>query len=176
MFKEREFYLHLVPTSGRVILGDGKSSLQIKGVGTIKCEIGSNILSIDNVRWVPDLSESVYSLFLHIQCPGHRVSSSFEDGLMIFFPDLSAQAIVGANDIYLDAVPYSESLLSVQVDDQVAFPIQDQSICNHITQFQSDIDIESSKIDNVLLSLRQYHNEVKTKRQLTWKYQLVFAD
>jgi hypothetical protein len=54
MFKEREIFSHIVPTSGRVILGDGKTILQIKGVGTIKCKIGSNILSINNVRWEPD--------------------------------------------------------------------------------------------------------------------------
>jgi hypothetical protein len=35
MFKEREFFSHLIPTTGRVILGDGKTSLQIKGVGTV---------------------------------------------------------------------------------------------------------------------------------------------
>jgi len=154
-----------VPTSGRVILGDGKTSLPIKGAGTVQCKIGSNILSINNVRWVPDLSESVYSLYLHIQCPGHRVSSSFENGLTIYFPEFHTQAIVGTTDIYLDTVPCYE-VMSTSVDLQEIDTTPVSSTCNHITQFQMDIDIESSKIDQLLLSLRRYYNDVKTKRQL----------
>jgi hypothetical protein len=122
-------------------------------------------LSINNVRWVPDLSESVYSLFLHIQCPNHRVSSSFENGLTIYFPEFHTQAIVGTTDIYLDAVPCYE-VMSTSVDLQEIDTTPVSSTCNHITQFQTDIDIESSKIDQLLLSLRRYYNDVKTKRQL----------
>jgi hypothetical protein len=54
------------PAAGHVLLGDGKTSLSIKGVGTVKYKIGSNILRIENVRYIPDLAESIYSLFLHI--------------------------------------------------------------------------------------------------------------
>jgi len=66
MFKEREFFDDIKPTTGQVILGDGKTTLPIKGIGTVKLRIADNVLSIDNVRFVPDLSESIYSLFLHI--------------------------------------------------------------------------------------------------------------
>jgi hypothetical protein len=62
-----------------------------KGVGTVKCSVDGNILLINNVRWVPDLLESIYSLFLPIQCPKHGISPSFEDGLFLFFFHLSRQ-------------------------------------------------------------------------------------
>jgi hypothetical protein len=36
MFRDREFFLSLSPATGQVILGDGKTTLPIQGVGTIK--------------------------------------------------------------------------------------------------------------------------------------------
>jgi hypothetical protein len=73
MFKNREFFETLHPASGNVFLGDGKTVLAIKGIGTVKCRIGDHILQIEDVRYIPDLAESIYSLFLHIQCPGHYI-------------------------------------------------------------------------------------------------------
>ncbi len=52
-----------------------------------------------------DLGESIYTLFLHIKCPGHSLKSSFDSGLDIVFPECSTKAIIGHDDIYLDAVP-----------------------------------------------------------------------
>jgi hypothetical protein len=63
MFRDREFFLSLSPATGQVILGHGKTTLPIQGVGTIKLRIGAHILLVDNVRFVPGLSESIYSLF-----------------------------------------------------------------------------------------------------------------
>jgi hypothetical protein len=31
------------------MLGDGKTSLMIQGVGTVKCKIGNNVLTLENV-------------------------------------------------------------------------------------------------------------------------------
>jgi hypothetical protein len=104
MFKEREFFETLLPTSGTVLLGDGKTTLSIKGVGTVKCKIGSNILVLHNVRYILDLSESTYSFFLHIQSANHKFESSFEDGLHVIFPDFKTKAVIGFHDIYLDAL------------------------------------------------------------------------
>jgi hypothetical protein len=39
MFKEHEFFDTLLPASGRVNLGDGKTVLDIKGIGTVQCKI-----------------------------------------------------------------------------------------------------------------------------------------
>jgi hypothetical protein len=64
MFKELEFFESLVPAQGKVILGDGKTSLSIKGIGTIKLLIEGKELLVENVRYIPELSESIYSLFL----------------------------------------------------------------------------------------------------------------
>ncbi len=36
MFKDREFFETISPASGTVLLGDGKTTLSIQGVGTIK--------------------------------------------------------------------------------------------------------------------------------------------
>ena len=55
------------------------------------------------MRYVPDLAESIYSLFLHVQLPGHGLESTFHEGLFINFPDFRSKAIIGKYDIYLDA-------------------------------------------------------------------------
>jgi len=105
MFKEFEFFTQLTPTQGQVILGDGKNTLLIHGIGTVTCQIGDHILNIEDVRYVPDLGESIYSLFRHIQTPNHSLHSSYEDGLTIIFPQFCTKATLGINDIYLDALP-----------------------------------------------------------------------
>jgi len=66
MFKEKEFFESLVPAKGSVILGDGTTRLPIQGVGTVVCHVGEHLLRIENVRFVPSLSESIYSLLVHI--------------------------------------------------------------------------------------------------------------
>ncbi len=80
MFREREFFTSLSSATGHVILGDGKTKLQIKGIGTVSCTIGDQLLTINNVRYVPDLAESMYSLFLQIQFPSHSLYSSHDEG------------------------------------------------------------------------------------------------
>ncbi len=91
-------------------MGDGVTRLKIQGVGTIKCQVGDHILSIDGVRYVPDLAESIYSLFLHIKCPSHGLCSSFDSGLDIVFPEFSTKALISHTDTYLDAVPLDVSI------------------------------------------------------------------
>jgi hypothetical protein len=71
MFRDIEFFESLSPARGDVILGDGITHLKIPGVGTIKCHVGDHIRSVDGVRYIPALAESIYTLFLHIKCPGH---------------------------------------------------------------------------------------------------------
>jgi len=161
MFKEREFFTTLTPTSGQVILGDGKSVVNIKGIGQVKCIINNETLLIDNVRFVPDLAESIYSLFVHIKQQQHGVYSSFDDGLFLKFPSFTTKAIVGRDDIYLDAVPFSvttDTNLNPSMESFV------QPCCRHIIQQSYTTDTLDQ--DNVLQSLRQYYADVKTKRQL----------
>ncbi len=69
MFRDLEFFESLSPASGDVILGDGVIRLKIQGIGTVKCKIGYHMLSIEGVQYIPDLAESIYSLFLHINVP-----------------------------------------------------------------------------------------------------------
>jgi hypothetical protein len=105
MFKEREFFTKLTPALGKVILGDGKTVLPIQGVGTVKCLVDVHELMIDNVRYTPDLSKSIYSLFLHIQHPRRGLHSSFEKGLFLTFPNFTTKALIGDHGIYIDMVP-----------------------------------------------------------------------
>jgi len=165
MFREREFFTTLVPTTGKVILGDGKTILPIQGVGQIRCIVGDQDLIIDNVRFVPDLAESIYSLFLHIKQQNHGVQSSFADGLYLKFPNFATKTIVGAADIYLDAQPHPENpnyqyVLPSSSTDAIVPLVY----CQHTTV--TDIESSSKSSDNLLKSLRQYYSEVKSKRQL----------
>jgi hypothetical protein len=50
MFNDRSFFQTLAPATGNVLLGDGKTSLSIKGVGTVYCRIGSQVLTIPKVK------------------------------------------------------------------------------------------------------------------------------
>jgi hypothetical protein len=166
MFKEPEFFLDMKPFEGSVILGDGTTKLPIQGIGTVSLTIDNHSLIIPDVRFVPTLSESVYSLLQHIRQPNHGLQSSFETGLHISFPGFSTAAIIGPHDIYLNAKPtntstgessYSSSLHST-VD---AFP----SVCRHILQETSNDVSDPKDLDNLLKSLRQYYDSVRTKRQ-----------
>jgi hypothetical protein len=165
MFKEAAFFDHIEPATGNVILGDGKTSLKNQGIGTIKLKFGDHILSVPNVRFIPDLSESIYSLFLHIRSPGHALHSSFSDGLSIVFPEFQTKAVIGHDDIYLDAVPISE-LTSANSTISTLSGSNSSDCCRHITQFQNEVKVEAAKADNLLIKLREYHKDVKTCRQL----------
>jgi len=109
MFWDQEFFSTLTPAKGNVILGDGITKVSIQGVGTVSCKIGSHILEIPNVRFVPGLSESIYSLHLHIKTPSHGLESSFEKGLYLQFPNFQTKAMIGEDDIYLDMLPMKAS-------------------------------------------------------------------
>ncbi len=85
MFREKEFFESITPATGHVRLGDGKTIIKISGVGTVECCIGDNILSINSVHYIPELSESIYSLFQHIQSPGHGLKSSLKMVYLLCF-------------------------------------------------------------------------------------------
>jgi hypothetical protein len=65
---------------------------------------------VEGVRYVPDLSESIYSLFVHFKCPRHGIHSSFEDGLQVSFPEFTTDVIIGENDINLNAIPGNDEI------------------------------------------------------------------
>lgn len=164
MFCERKFFSHMTPATGKIILGDGKTSIPIQGVGTVVCKVGNNNLTIENVRYVPDLSESVYSLFVHAQLPAHGVYSSFEEGLFLNFPNFRTKAIIGQDDIYLDALP-----LYLSSTFQPVLSFQDEQsllTCRHMKEFQENVLQETEYLDNILHQLRLFYQMVRTKRQL----------
>lgn len=170
MFKEREFFSHLIPASGRVLLGDGKAVLSIQGIGTVQCFIDGHLLTLENVRYIPDLSESIYSLFLHIQHPNHGLQSSFESGLFVSFPNFTTKALIGEHDIYLNMIPTTSNFQSKGgTSSNYLLPmvsIPEESVCINFKQFQSDIQRETDYFDNLLEELRHYYETVKTRHQL----------
>jgi hypothetical protein len=135
------------------------------GVGTVQCKFGDNTLEIPNARYVPGLSESIYSLHLHIKSPNHGLESSCEEGLFIRFPKFTTKAIIGDDDIFIDMIPIHAdgAQFSILI---VAQSPDTSNFCRHLTQLSSDIQQETSKIDNNLNDLRTYYSTIKTKRQL----------
>jgi hypothetical protein len=162
MFRDIEFFETLAPVAGNVILGDGKTSVPIQGVGSIRLCLDGHILSVPDVRYVPSLAENIYSLFCHIQCPDHGVHSSFSEGLFLVFPNFRSKAILG-DDIYVDAVP---CVTTAVYSDSTNNGDSTVSLCRNMSQFQDEIQLESNKVDNLLASLCRYYKDIKTKRQL----------
>jgi hypothetical protein len=169
MFCDHRFFKSIKPLSGKVILGDGKTSFDIQGIGTIQLKFGSDILTVENVRYVPTLAESINSLFVHIQCPGHALNSSFQDGMTIIFPTFQTKAILGHDDIYLNATPFNVPSISMDPESVLSSSSSTSApsnFCRHVTQFQDEVSSEVKKVDNLLVRLCQYYNDVKTRRQL----------
>jgi hypothetical protein len=135
-------------------------------VGTVKCFIGDQLLILDNVRYVPSLSDSIYSLFLHIKQPNYGLESSFEGGLFLIFPKFKTQAIIGHNNIYLDATPYPLSIANSFTDTSLSLLDTSMTVCRHIKRFQEDLEKESHSIDSLLQHLQKFYSTVKTKHQL----------
>jgi len=144
----------------------------IKGVGNIRCSIDGHIITIPNVRYIPELAESIYSLFLHIQHPEHGLESSFEEGLYLKFPSFKTKALLGMTDIYINAIPIQDvDSMCPGVDSIVSNMMgsTNDSYCNHLSEFQNALIEETTLLDNLLLSLRDYYQSVKTKCQLDYE-------
>jgi hypothetical protein len=180
MFKEKEFFTKILPATGRVILGDGKTNLAIQGVGTVKCLVDGHELLIDNVRNIPDLSESIYSLFQHIQLPNYALRSSFEDGLFITFPSVTTKAILGDHDIYLNMLPFGLSQGGFVYEHGMSptplIEIPENTVCRNIKAFQDEVQRENDYLDHLLYELRNYYKTVKTRRQLNLEVPASFRE
>lgn len=111
---------------------------------------------------MPSLAVSIYSLFLHIKQQDHGLQSSFESGLLLLFPNFQTKAVVGSDDIYLDATPHEDN----RIEDELFDSLQPTSVCRHITQVSPSADVTLVKDPSILTSLHQYYSTVKTKRQL----------
>jgi len=56
-----------------VTLADGTSSIKVKGSGNIKCKINNKETTIEDVLFVPELQNSLFSITQHIEKQGHYV-------------------------------------------------------------------------------------------------------
>jgi hypothetical protein len=167
MFKDLEFFFSMEPANGFVTLGDGQTKLPIQGIGTVQCTLEGQDLIIKDFRFVPNLSESINSLLQHIKQPGHGLYSSYETGLHIKFPNFQSQAIVGKDDIYLDAKPCSTTVSSQGlVHDSIRPEYVDVNICRIIHHDSLEAATAPKHEDNLLRTLRRYYETVKSKRQL----------
>jgi hypothetical protein len=157
MFKEKEFFVNMRPASGQVLLGDGKTNTPIQGIGTIN----GQVVELENVRYIPDLGESIYSLLLHIQGEGQGLESTYDKGLFITFPTFKSKAIIGTTDIYLDIHPFNLS-------SDITSIINSSSTLENNIPFTSNLNShhETPTKDKLLPDLWQYYSSVKTKRQL----------
>jgi hypothetical protein len=165
MFRDIEFFESLSPVTGNVILGDGKTSVPIHGIAVIRLCIDGHTILIPDVRYVPSLAENIYSLFCHIQCQDHGLHSSFSEGLYIIFPKFQTKAILGENDIYVDAIP-STSTLIPGLSGIKSKPLPKMSIYQNMSHFENEVQKESAKVDKLLDNLHHYYQEIKTKRLL----------
>lgn len=114
---------------------------------------------VKDVQYIPDLAESLYSLFLHIQLPDHGFHSSYDNGLFITFPMFTTKAVLGTDDIYLDALP-----MMMISDYNSTVPID--SFRRNLKHFDNEVLKPSKSLDNLMKSLCIYNISVKTKCQL----------
>jgi hypothetical protein len=101
-------------------------------------------------------------------CTQHRLTSSFEKGLHIFFPNFTTQAILGNHDIYLNATPSNETIKCTSFITQplCESSMNSSAFCSHITQENIPSVVKTTRGDNILTTLREYYKDVKSKRQL----------
>ena len=152
MFRDKEFFEHLSPATGSVILGDRKTTLAIHGIGTVKCQLGENIVTIPDVRCIPGLSESIYSLFLHIKSPDHDVESSFEDGLYLKFPTFKPKAIIESDDIYLDMIPLSLDTITPSTEQISSKDLSPTMFCRPVAE-TNQLNEENGQLHSILKEL-----------------------
>jgi hypothetical protein len=102
---------------------------------------------------------------LHIKQPDHGLQSSFDTGLLLVFPTFHTKAVVGSDDIYIDALPHDLNKLD---EDELPTPLSlpSDSLCHNVTQISGTSNILPKSDNNVLKHLRVYYSEVKTKCQL----------
>jgi hypothetical protein len=93
------------------------------------------------------------------------LDSSYDVGLYLQFPTFNTKAIVGSDDIYLDMVPSSVEIPTI---DTSTIPANsDPSLfCHHTNKLHDNSNIENDQLDNIVRDLRQYYHSMKTKRQL----------
>jgi hypothetical protein len=79
-------------------------------------------------------------------------------------------AILGTDDVYLDAAPVNSTITHNFDLDNIHLPIDSNittnDFCQNIKNFQSEVDHETKRVDNLLKTLRQYYKEIKTNGSL----------
>jgi hypothetical protein len=72
--------------------------------------------------------------------------------------------VLGDSDIYIDMIPIVGGNKHSSCTDHS--PPTTDSFCRNFKQFTEDVTKETKYLDNLLVSLRNYYKEVKTKCQL----------
>jgi hypothetical protein len=85
---------------------------------------------------------------------------------LLTFPTFNTQAIIGKDDLYLDAVPMLPGPSNVPFSTSSFHRLSENTV---ITEFQKEVLNETDQLDNLLLHLRQYYDTIKTKHQLQFE-------
>lgn len=81
------------------------------------------------------------------------------EGLYLIFPQFQTKALLGINDIYVDATPGVTN--HYQSEKSCIGNIATMSICRNMSHFQGEVQIESAKVDNLLANLHRYYKDIK---------------
>ena len=100
-----------LPPSAVVLLADN-SSIPALGIGTASCTDGTNNFTLPNVLYVPQLTDSLYSLQEHWRTPGHDVRKTSEENLELVFPTFTTPLTL-TTDLF--APIYPDTRLNDQV-------------------------------------------------------------
>lgn len=115
---------------------------------------------------LPDLGKTVCSLLLHLKNPSHGLHSTSNQSLFITFPNFVTKAIIGDNDIYLNAVPVCATPLN-QCPNDLPLPLDSTPPYTGVRQLQHEIGQQETRtLDNLLVNPWNYYKTIKTKRQL----------
>ena len=86
MCKHPELFINMQPTTDQsVTLADGKSTTPVRGIGNIKIQLKNNTITLDNVLYVPQLSESLFSAKKHQEQQGNYIHIA-ENHATVAFP------------------------------------------------------------------------------------------
>eukprot|EP00558_Chaetoceros_sp_UNC1202_P009040 CAMPEP_0197232302 /NCGR_PEP_ID=MMETSP1429-20130617/152_1 /TAXON_ID=49237 /ORGANISM="Chaetoceros sp., Strain UNC1202" /LENGTH=1842 /DNA_ID=CAMNT_0042690279 /DNA_START=1 /DNA_END=5529 /DNA_ORIENTATION=- len=141
-----------------VILGDGTTTLNIAGVGTIDIEIGGKRVHLDNVLYVPSLKDTLFSIKEHTKHKGCGFHA--EERAILTFPTFTVD--VECNDEYTVDIshPTTTSKIQFRSEDFVRMSAKRTSNINLAPHHLKDYIPPDSP------HIQQYTTAVKIKKLL----------
>jgi len=82
------------------------------------------------------------------------------------FPTFTSKALIGRDDIYLDVVPGSHTPVAAHLPNSITGT--SVPVCWKLSDFQTELQSESSYLDSLLEKLREYYTTIKKKWRLNF--------